>query len=101
MDIMIPVIIAWIVMILTAILTLFISKLFHFSKEVTGALMLVAVLTNSSFLGIPIINAYLGDMMMNFYYSIMSVYGWYNWARKKNDSYVVPISRTNKKEKCV
>jgi predicted permease len=66
MDIMIPVIIAWVVMALTAILTLFMSKLFHFSKEVTGALMLVAVLTNSSFLGIPIINAYLGDEALPF-----------------------------------
>ena len=44
---------------------------------------------------------YYGDMLMNFYYSFLSVYGWYNWARKKNDSYVVPISRTNKKEKWV
>ncbi|EIF50799.1 AEC family transporter [Sulfurovum sp. AR] len=61
MDIMIPVIIAWVVMSLTALLTLFISNRFHFSREVTGALMLVAVLTNSSFLGIPVINAYLGD----------------------------------------
>lgn len=66
MDIMIPVIIAWIVMTLTAILTLFVSKVLHFSKEVTGALMLVAVLTNSSFLGIPIINAYLGDEALPF-----------------------------------
>lgn len=61
MDILIPVIIAWIVMTVTAILTLLISHRLHFSREVTGALMLVAVLTNSSFLGIPVINAYLGD----------------------------------------
>ena len=66
LDIMIPVIIAWIVMILTAMITLFISKIYHFSKDVTGALMLVAVLTNSSFLGIPIINAYLGDEALPF-----------------------------------
>ena len=66
MDILIPVIIAWVVMTLTAILTLFISNKLHFSKEVTGALMLVAVLTNSSFLGIPIINAYLGDEALPF-----------------------------------
>jgi len=66
MDVMIPVIIAWVVMTLTALITLFISKLFHFSKEITGALMLVAVLTNSSFLGIPIINAYLGDQALPF-----------------------------------
>ena len=45
------------------------------------------------------INKYLGDMMMNFYYSIMSIYGWWNWSRKKNDTYVVPISRTDTREK--
>ena len=42
---------------------------------------------------------YYGDMMMNFYYSVMSIYGWYNWARKKDNVYVVPISRTNLREK--
>nr|WP_321232525.1 nicotinamide riboside transporter PnuC [uncultured Psychroserpens sp.] len=47
------------------------------------------------------INQYLGDMMMNFYYSIMSIYGWWNWSRKKNDKYAVPISRTNNKEKLI
>ncbi|WP_406685606.1 nicotinamide riboside transporter PnuC [Seonamhaeicola sp. MEBiC1930] len=41
----------------------------------------------------------LGDMMINGYYFIMSVYGWYIWTRKVNDSYVTPISRTTKKEK--
>lgn len=44
---------------------------------------------------------YFGDMMMNFYYSVMSFYGWWNWSRKKNDAYVVPISRTNSKEKII
>ena len=66
MDVMIPVIIAWVVMILSAMVTLFMSHIFRFSKEITGALMLVAVLTNSSFLGIPIINAYLGDEALPF-----------------------------------
>lgn len=45
------------------------------------------------------INQYFGDMMMNVYYSIMSVYGWWNWSRKKENKYVVPISRTTKKQK--
>lgn len=45
------------------------------------------------------INQYFGDMMMNFYYSIMSVYGWWNWSRKKENKYIVPISRTTFKEK--
>jgi len=43
-----------------------------------------------------------GDMMMNFYYSIMSIYGWWNWARRKdNREHVVHISRTNTKEKWI
>jgi nicotinamide mononucleotide transporter len=28
----------------------------------------------------------------------MSLYGWYNWARKKNDQVLVKISRINRKE---
>ncbi len=43
----------------------------------------------------------MGDMMMNFYYSIMSIYGWWNWSRKKDNQYIVPISRTNTKEKVI
>lgn len=44
----------------------------------------------------------LGDMMMNFYFSIMSIYGWWNWSRrKKNREFVVKISRTSTKEKWI
>jgi len=45
--------------------------------------------------------SYFGDMMMNFYYIMMSIYGWWNWSRKKDDTYVVPISRTNAREKLI
>ena len=41
---------------------------------------------------------YFGDMMMNIYYSIMSIYGWWNWSRIKDNRYIVLITRTNKKE---
>jgi len=40
----------------------------------------------------------LGDMMINAYYFIMSVYGWYIWTRKVDSSHVTPISETSKKE---
>lgn len=43
----------------------------------------------------------IGDMMLNFYFSIMSVYGWWNWSRKKDEQYVVPISTTNAREKLI
>ncbi|WP_299835380.1 nicotinamide riboside transporter PnuC [uncultured Tenacibaculum sp.] len=41
----------------------------------------------------------LGDMMINGYYFIMSVYGWYIWTRKVSDTNVTPISRTTPNEK--
>ena len=41
----------------------------------------------------------LGDMMINAYYFIMSVFGWYVWNRKGKDNEVTPISRTTNKEK--
>jgi nicotinamide mononucleotide transporter len=43
----------------------------------------------------------LGDMMINFYYVVMSIYGWYHWTRKKDDVVEFPISRTNTYEKKV
>lgn len=63
-DMIIPIIVAWLVMAISAILILLLSKFFSFSKEITGSLMLVSILTNSSFLGIPIINAYMGESAM-------------------------------------
>ena len=47
------------------------------------------------------INQYFGDMMMNLYYSVMSIYGWWNWSRKKGDTLIVPISRTTNNEKLI
>ncbi|MFD1293308.1 nicotinamide riboside transporter PnuC [Lutibacter holmesii] len=41
----------------------------------------------------------LGDMMINAYYFIMSVYGWYIWTRKVDASHHTPISKTTTKEK--
>lgn len=40
----------------------------------------------------------LGDMMINAYYFLMSIYGWFIWTRKENNS-VTPISRVTKEEK--
>lgn len=64
MDTLIPIFIAWIVMSISAILVLLLAKIFSFSKEITGSLMLVAILGNTSFMGIPIVNAYMGQSAM-------------------------------------
>jgi len=59
-DILIPTLIAWLVMGISALCVLIMAKILSWSREVTGSLMLVAILTNSSIMGVPIINAYLG-----------------------------------------
>jgi nicotinamide mononucleotide transporter len=43
----------------------------------------------------------LGDMMINGYYFIMSLYGWYIWTRKVDAKNVTPISRATKSEKII
>ena len=40
----------------------------------------------------------LGDMMINAYYFMMSIYGWYIWTRKVNNI-VTPISKVSSLEK--
>ena len=44
---------------------------------------------------------YLGDMMINLYFSIMSIYGWYKWTKKSNDTDTLLITRTNNREKII
>lgn len=43
---------------------------------------------------------YFGDMTMNFYYSIMSIYGWYKWMSKSQEP-DLKITRTTSKEKII
>ena len=40
----------------------------------------------------------LGDMIINFYFVLMSIYGWYYWAQKKDGQTLNNISRTSIKE---
>ncbi|MGB3151898.1 MAG: nicotinamide riboside transporter PnuC [Maribacter sp.] len=41
----------------------------------------------------------LGDMLINTYYFIMSIIGWYLWTRKVDETYFIPITKTTLKEK--
>ena len=40
----------------------------------------------------------LGDMIINFYFVLMSIYGWYFWAQKKDGQTLNNVSRTSIKE---
>lgn len=43
---------------------------------------------------------YFADMSINIYYSVMSLYGWYQWKKVTNGE-TLSISRTNTKEKII
>lgn len=40
----------------------------------------------------------LGDMLINFYYTVMSIYGWILWSKNAEDHIHVDVSWTTKKE---
>lgn len=41
----------------------------------------------------------LGDMLINAYYFIMSIVGWYLWTRKVDETHFIPITKTTSNEK--
>lgn len=43
---------------------------------------------------------YYGDMTLNFYYSVMSIFGWYKWKSTKTKP-LLKITRTTKREKII
>ncbi|HEX8270978.1 MAG TPA: nicotinamide riboside transporter PnuC [Flavobacterium sp.] len=44
---------------------------------------------------------YFGEMVLNAYYSLMSIYGWYVWTRKTETQDTLLITRTSTKEKII
>ena len=59
-EALLPIILAWAVMVFTALLVFITCRFNQWSKGVTGALMLTVPLGNTSFVGLPLIDALLG-----------------------------------------
>lgn len=57
------------------------------------------IISTAIFVYILWIFGLLGDMLINAYYFSMSIYGWYVWTRKVDESHFIPITRTNAREK--
>ena len=70
-----------------------------FSKENKIWVFPTGMISTSIFVYLLLKWGLLGDMMINGYYFIMSVYGWYIWTRKVDDKHVTPISRMSFNEK--
>ena len=61
-DVIIPIIIPWVITFFGAITILLLSKFFKWDRNTTGALLLVGILGNTSFVGIPVVSHYYGSV---------------------------------------
>ena len=70
-----------------------------FSKQNNILVFPTGMISTSIFVYLLLKWGLLGDMMINGYYFIMSVYGWFIWTKKVDTTHVTPISRTTLMEK--
>ena len=60
-DIIIPAVVPWIMLAISAAAVKMLSNFMHWDRKVTGALLLLIPLGNTSFLGIPMVEAFFGN----------------------------------------
>lgn len=65
-NILIPVFSHWTAFIIHGLLLIIAKKIFSFKNSVFGALFIVTILGNTAFLGIPIVNSFLGEQGVPF-----------------------------------
>lgn len=60
-ELLVPVLMPWAVVVFSALLIWLFSRLLDWSREITGALLLMVPLGNTSFLGIPMVEQFFGS----------------------------------------
>ncbi|MDO6760591.1 nicotinamide riboside transporter PnuC [Tamlana sp. 2_MG-2023] len=69
-----------------------------YSKQENILVYPTGIISTAIFVYILLVYGLLGDMIINAYYFIMSIYGWYYWTRKDAYNNEVPVTATTKKE---
>jgi len=69
-----------------------------FSKQNNIWVYPTGLLSTSIFVYLLLKWGLIGDMLINIYYFIMSLYGWYIWTRKVDAEHFTPITSVTKKE---
>ena len=64
-----------------------------FSKNNNVLVYPTGIINTSIFVYLLLKWELLGDMIINVYYFLMSIYGWYYWTRKSNNQGYTPITR--------
>ena len=69
-----------------------------FSKNNNVLVYPTGIINTSIFVYLLVKWELLGDMIINVYYFLMSIYGWYYWTRKSNNEGYTPITRMHSSE---
>lgn len=89
----------WIVIILEAITFVFGIASVYFAKKENILVYPTGLIATTITAYLFFRAHYIGDLLVNVYYSVMSIYGWYMWRKTKDGYHVVAISRTTRGEK--
>ena len=70
-----------------------------FSKRENILVYPTGIISTAIFVYLLWVYGLLGDMLINAYYFSMSIYGWWLWTRKVDETHFIPITKTNANEK--
>lgn len=70
-----------------------------YSKRENILVFPTGIISTGIFAYILLVYGLLGDMLINAYYFIMSIIGWFVWTRKVDETHFIPITKTTSKEK--
>lgn len=69
-----------------------------YSKRENILVYPTGIISTAIYVYLLLVYQLLGDMLINAYYFSMSIYGWYLWTRKIDQTHYIPITRMTKKE---
>jgi|SRR5690606_19691732 len=69
-----------------------------YSKRENILVYPTGIISTAIYVYLLLVYQLLGDMLINAYYFSMSIYGWYLWTRKVDQTHFIPITRASKRE---
>ena len=65
-ELLVPAVMPWVMLLFSVVAVLFVSRVFTMERQVTGVLLLLVPLGNTSFLGYPMVRAFLGERAVSY-----------------------------------
>ena len=65
-DLLVPAVMPWLMLLLSAAAVLLLAKTYRWERETTGSLLLMVPLGNTSFLGIPMVKAFFNEQAVSY-----------------------------------